>query len=137
MELDEVKRIIDESSELSKHGKDQDALKLLDNAITSAVRENHVRWVTILSRHASAIADHSGDLRLAREYRERCAAHEPDNPLTLSSLADVLHRQGENLLARQYAVKAYQLSIQRDTELDRGIVESLLQTWPDLAQSRP
>ena len=137
MELDLVKRTIDKSSELSKQGKDGDALKLLDDAIADAVHKDQARWVGVLSHHASAIAEHIGDLPRARGYRERGASHEPDNPLTLSSLADILHRQGENLLARQYAAKAYQLSIQRDTELDRAVIESLLQTWPDLAQSRP
>lgn len=137
MELDLIKRVIHESGELSKQGEDRKALKLLDDTITEASQENHARWVSLLSRHASAIAEHIGDLNLVRQYREQCASHEPENPLTLSSLADVLHRQGEEALARQYAAKAYRASIQRGTELDRSVVESLLQTWPDLAQSHP
>jgi tetratricopeptide (TPR) repeat protein len=131
-EIDLLKRTINESSELSKRGENQRALKLLDDAIAEAIRENRSIWVCTLSRHASVIADEMGDLHLVRRYREQCLVRDPDNPFTLSSLADVLHRQGEDDLARQFATKSYRLSMQRDTELDRALVESLLKTWPDI-----
>lgn len=137
MDLDRVKKIVNDSSELSKQGEDGEALELLDDAMAEAAGENHVRWASLLSRHASVIAEHMGDLRLVRQYREGCAGREPENPLTLSGLADILHRLGEEVLARQYAVKAYRIGIERDTELDRSVIESLLHIWPDLAASRP
>ncbi len=68
MEIDRIKRIIAESNDLSKLGKDRQALKLLDDAIANAVRENQAGWVTLLTRHASVITDHIGDFNLAKQY---------------------------------------------------------------------
>ena len=87
-----------------------------------------------LSRHASAIADQTGGLALVRRYREQCLAHDPDNPLALVSLAEVLDRQGEDALAKQYAIKSYRLSVQRGTELDRAVLESISKQWPEIGQ---
>jgi len=131
-EIDQLKRTVNESSELSKKGEHLKALRLLDAAIAQAVQENRSLWVRVLSRHASALADDMGDLQLVRRYREQCLAEDPKNPMALSSLANVLQKQGEKKLARQYAVEAYRLSSQRATELDRALIQSLLQKWPDL-----
>jgi tetratricopeptide (TPR) repeat protein len=131
-ELDSLKRVVNESGELSKRGQNKEALRLLDGAIAEAVRESRRTWVSVLCRHASVIADEMGDLPLVRKYRERCLELDPENPLTLCSLAEVLHRLGVDDLAKKYAAKSYQLSMNRDTELDRAVIESLRQTWPDL-----
>jgi Tfp pilus assembly protein PilF len=130
--INRLKRAVNESSHLSKRGEHLKALKVLDDAIAEAVKENRPVWICVLSRHASVLADQMGDLALVRAYSEQCLRHDPDNPLALLGLADVLHRQGEHGLARQYALKSYRISSQRDTELDRAVVESLLKTWPDL-----
>ena len=130
--VDRLRSAINDSSELSKLGENQRALKLLDDEIAKAIRENRSVWVCVLSRHASVIADQMGDLRLVRQYREQVLAHDPDNPLTLLSLADVLSRQGENDLAKHYAAKSYKLSVQRDSELDRAVVESIIKQWPNI-----
>lgn len=75
-----------------------------------------------------------GDLGLVRRCREQCLSHDADNPLTLLSLAEVLDRQGEAALAKEYAVKSYQLSVRRDTELDRAVVESISKQWPEIGK---
>jgi hypothetical protein len=131
---DRLRRVIDQSSELSRQGDNSEALELLDGEIACAVRENRGIWVATLSRHASAIADQMGDLSLVRRYREQCLAHDPDNPLTLLSLAEVLDRQGEGALAKEYAVKSYQFSVGRESELDRAIVESISKQWPEIGK---
>ena len=69
MDLDTVKRAIRESTELSKQGDNQRALRILDESIADALRENHDRWVRVLSRHASAISDSMADLTLVRPNR--------------------------------------------------------------------
>jgi hypothetical protein len=132
--IDRLKGIINESSELSKQGNNSKALDLLDDEIALAIRQSRGTWVCTLSRHASVIADQMGDLGLVRRYREQCLAHDPDNPLTLLSLAEVLDRQGEDALAKEYAVKSYQLSVRRDTELDRAVVESISKQWPEISK---
>jgi hypothetical protein len=45
-----------------------------------------------------------------------------------------LDRQGENALAKKYAIKSYQLSVQRGTELDRAVVESVSKQWPEIGK---
>jgi hypothetical protein len=132
--IDRLKRVINKSSELSKQKKNPEALELLDGEIAHAVRESRGIWACALSRHASAIADQTGDLGLVRRYREQCLAHDPDNLLTLLSLAEVLDRQGEHALAKEYAIKSYQLSVQRGTELDRAVVESISKQWPEIGR---
>jgi hypothetical protein len=132
--IDRLKRVINQSSELSKQGNNAKALELLDDEIAHAIRESRGIWVCTLSRHASAIADQMGDLGLVRRYREQCLAHDPDSPLTLLSLAEVLDRQGEDALAKEYAVKSYQLSVRRDTELDRAVAESISKQWPEIGK---
>jgi tetratricopeptide (TPR) repeat protein len=133
-EIDLLKRVINDSSELTKRGENQAALRLLDDAIEEAVRDNRSLWVCTLSRHASAIASEMGDLRLVRRYREQCLIRDPDNPLALFSVADILRRQGEEDLARRYAAKAYRFSVNSQTELDRALIESLLKAWPDVQE---
>ena len=131
---DRLNRVINQSGELSKQGNNPKALQLLDDEIAHAVRENRGIWVCAPSRHASAIADQMGDLVLVRRYREQCLTHDPDNPLMLLSLAEVLNRQGEEALAKEYARKSYQLSVRRDTELDRAVVESISKHWPEIGK---
>jgi hypothetical protein len=132
--IDRLKWVINHSSELSEQGNHPKALELLDHEMADAVRESKDIWVRTLSRHASAIADQTGDLGLVRRYREQCLAHDPDNPLTLLSLAEVLDRQGEDALAKQYAIRSYRLSVQRGTELDRAVLESISKRWPEIGQ---
>jgi hypothetical protein len=132
MEIDLLRRTINESSKLSKRGETRQALKLLDDAIADAIRENRTSWARTLSRHASVIADNLGDLDLVRRYSEQCLACDPENPATLSGLADVLRRQGEVGLAQEYALKSYRLCMRGDTDVHRAIRESLLDAWPEL-----
>jgi len=37
-------------------------------------------------------------------------------------------------LAREYALKSYQLSVRRGTELDRAVVESISKQWPEIGK---
>ena len=76
-----------------------------------------------------------GDLTLVRRYREQCLAPDPDNPLALLSSAEVLRRQGDNTLAQKYALSSYSLAAQRDTELDRAVVESISREWPEIGKA--
>jgi Tfp pilus assembly protein PilF len=131
-EIDRLKRAINDSSELSKAGDNKRALKLLDDSIAEAIRDKRDKWVCTLSRHAAVISDYMGDLHLAKGYYERALQHDPDNSITLCSLADLLRRLGEIGLAKQCAAKSYQLSTQRGNELDRTVIDLLLKTWPEL-----
>src|SRR5690242_570836 len=130
--LDEVKRAIRESSELSQRGENLRALAILDEALASHSSGDPPERVCVLARHASVVAEQLGDLRLARKYREQVLAHDPDNPLALLSLAEILRQEGEEGLAKTYARKSYQLSKDRATELDHSVLESIAKIWPAL-----
>lgn len=131
-EIDELKRIVNESSALSRAGQNQTALKLLDESITAAARENRNSWVRVLSRHAAVISDSMGDLRLLRHYCEQSLTHSPDDPGALYGMADVLIREGQADSARHYASNAYRLSAQRGAEADRSLIELILKRWPEI-----
>ena len=132
MSTDELKQTINESSEMSKRGDNTLALRLLDSAIEQATTQEQHLSVRVLTRHASAIADSIGDLPAVRKYREQCLSHDPENPITLASLADVLQRQGETEMAKHYALHAYRIASERRTELDEALISSLQKTWPDI-----
>ncbi len=73
MEIDLLKSVINGSSELSKQGQNEKALRLLDDSIAEAIRTNRSMWIRVLSRHAAAISDSMGDLRFLT-IRWRCTA---------------------------------------------------------------
>lgn len=134
--LEQLKHVIQQSSELSKVGEDEKALALLDDALTRAVRENQVMWVRILSHHAAVISDSIGDLRRVRSYYEQSLASNPENTRSLYGLARALQREGETNLAMQYASKCYESIQNSEDELDRALLELLLDSWPEFGKSK-
>ena len=129
--IDALKRIVQDSTELSKAGEPRQALKLLDESIEEAIREQRPGWVRVLSRHASVIADSVGDLQRARYYCEQVLSHAPESPGALYALADVLFREGETEKARTYAIKCYRVSVIGSGEENKALVELLRERWPD------
>ena len=133
-DLEQLKRVIQQSSELSKLGQDEKALNLLDDSLGQAVRENRVMWIRILSHHAAVISDSMGDHSRIRRYYEQSLASNPDNPMALYGLAKALHRQGETELAKEYATKCFRSVQHSESQLDRGLVELIVATWPEFVQ---
>jgi tetratricopeptide (TPR) repeat protein len=131
-ELDVLKDAVDQSTELWKRGQHSEALRLLDESIAQAEKENRPISVKVLSMHASVISGSMGDLGLVRQYCERVLSHEPENALALYSLADVLFRQGDTRLARQCAAKSYALVAHSSSKESRGLLEVLTKKWPDI-----
>jgi len=134
-DLDQLKDTIQRSSELSKQGEDEKALALLDDALTRAVLENKTRWIRTLSHHAAVISDSIGDLHRVRRYYEQSLASDPDNSKALYGLANALQRQGETELAKQYATKCYRSIRDSESDLDRALLELVLDGWPEFRQS--
>jgi len=130
--IDQLKNVIQRSSELSKRGDDRQALKLLDDSLLEAIREHRGRWVRILSRHAAVISESIGDLDLVRHYFEQALTVDPNDPVGLYGVADVLFRQGKTATAKQYAAKCYSVSKQRGQEQDRILLASIAERWPEL-----
>jgi tetratricopeptide (TPR) repeat protein len=134
-DLDRLKSIIKQSSELSKLGEDEKALTLLDDALIAARQENRAMWIHIIAHHAAVISDSMGDIQRVRRYYEQSISSNPENPRALYGLARVMERQGEKQVALQTAEKCYKLVSAAGCEIDRTILDLLLDSWPQLAQS--
>lgn len=87
------------STKLMEQDKNEEALQLLDGAISMAISETENRWVLTLSHHAAIIARFLGDWPRVKHYYEQSLAFNPDNPAALSGLADVAREVGELLEA--------------------------------------
>jgi len=134
-ELEQLKRVIKQSSDLSRGGQDLQALALLDESLTLAIRENRAMWIRILSHHAAVISDSMGDAFRVRQYYERSLAANPDNPMALYGLAKALQRLGEAELAKEYATRSYRAVQHNDGALERGLIELIAATWPEIRES--
>jgi hypothetical protein len=133
--LEWLKRAVHDSSELSKQGNNDEALKLLAVSVHTALKANKINWVQTLCSHASAIADSAGDLLSVRRYRGLAVQHAP-NAQNLYGWADVLLREGDAETARSMAAKAYDLIRESSDELDRALAELLIKRWPELKITR-
>lgn len=129
--LEWLKRAVHDSSELSKQGNNDEALKLLAVSVHTALKANKINWVQTLCRHASAIADSAGDLLSVRRYRGLAVQHAP-NAQNLYGWADVLLREGDAETAKSMAANAYDLIRESSDELERALAELLIKRWPEL-----
>jgi tetratricopeptide (TPR) repeat protein len=117
-----------------KRGEYEKALKLLDESITEAIRENQVSWVRTLSHHAAVISKFAGNLQLVKHYYEQSLAFNPDNPRALYGLAEVAREQGETEIARQYAVRCHKaIEESEDETVKQALLELLVKHWPEVA----
>lgn len=135
-EPDPLRRAIRDSSELSKEGQKEKAIKVLDDSLAQAIRENRTSWVRVLCHHAAVIADSMNDLGLAQHYYELSLRYGPDNPTSLYGLASVLERLGQTELAKRYASQCYQVSLRGGTDIDRGRIELIARTWPEIGEKK-
>ncbi|HWY53053.1 MAG TPA: hypothetical protein VNZ03_01230 [Terriglobales bacterium] len=125
------------SAKLSQQGDTDEALRLLDSAITMASKENDRQWVLTLSHHAAVISNFLGNLSRVKHYYQQSLAFNPENPRALSGLADVAREEGELELAREYAARCYKALMEGDNFLKDARLETLLKKWPEVGQLKP
>jgi hypothetical protein len=119
-------------------GEDQnpEALKILDEWIARAERENEIAWVDILCGQASMIAGEMDNLRLIKQYCEKVLSHENETALTKAMahyrLANAMFRHGEVDLAKRHAARSYALVAHSNSDEDRGLLELLVKRWPEI-----
>ena len=123
------------STKLMQQDKNEEALQLLDGAISTAISETENRWVLTLSHHAAVIARFLGDWPRVKHYYEQSLAFNPENPAALSGLADVAKELGELALAREYAARCYKVLTEGDDHLKDARLEMLLKKWPEVGES--
>ena len=93
------------SSTLMSQNRNEEALKLLDDAIAMAIGEREIRWALAYCRQATYIAKLLKDFSKEKHYCEICLAHDPEDSWALTGLAGVARRQGEIELAEEYTVR--------------------------------
>jgi tetratricopeptide (TPR) repeat protein len=125
---------ISASTNLTGQKRDEEALRLLDEAIALAIRQNENQWVLALSHHAAVISTFLGNFSRVKDYYQKSLAFNPENPRALSGLADVAKKQGELELAREYAVRCYKALMKSDDFLRDARLETLLKEWPEVAR---
>ena len=67
MDISRLKEVISDSGELSKTGRLDDAIHLIDAAIADAEEQGDIVWLRTLNRHAYAICRSLGRLGSARQ----------------------------------------------------------------------
>jgi tetratricopeptide (TPR) repeat protein len=125
-------KVFQHITELMKRGKNQKALKLLDEYMSEPV-EGRILRVRTHSLLASVISRKVGDLERAKHYCEQAVAHSPDDPIALYALADCLELQGQAKEAAELAAKCYELSAARADVIGKGMIELLEKRFPNVA----
>jgi tetratricopeptide (TPR) repeat protein len=95
------------SLKFAEQGKRAEALKLLDDAIAEAKRDQMASWIRTLCHHAAIVSRFSDNLTSAQHYYEESLASDPKNARALYGLATVALDQGHLEIAKQYAKRCH------------------------------
>jgi tetratricopeptide (TPR) repeat protein len=127
---------IKDSLKLVEQGDHAEALKLLDEAIAEAKRDQMASWISTLCHHAAIVSRFSDNLTAAQHYYEESLASDPQNARALYGLAAVALDQGHLEIAKQYAKRCHTATLLRDDDevLKQGLLDLLLKNWPDIAE---
>jgi len=129
------REVMRESVDLTKSGKKEQALNVLDPAIAEAIAGNHCRWVRILSRHAAVLSRLKGDRERQIHYEEQALPFAEDYRFAAYNFAQLLLSDGQLVRAEHYAAEAYIQSIAETSEADGDLRAAILKQWPNVAQS--
>ena len=78
--------VMSSTARLLQHDKQEEALRLLDDAIARAIRENENRWVLTLSHHAAVISRLLGNWSQVKHYYEMSLAFNVENPRVFAGI---------------------------------------------------
>jgi len=122
------------SVDLAQQGKDREALRLVDEAIAEAIREQQIPWIRTLCHHAAVISYHLRDQQLVKQYYEQSLASDPENPEALYGLAKLADEQGHHEIAKQYAARCHKAIVQGNDEImKQGLLYLVVKRWPEVA----
>lgn len=128
------REVMRESLELAKSGKAEQALNLLDSAITEAIERNHTRWALALSRHAAFLSRVKGDAQRQIHYEEQALPFAEDYAFAAYNFAQLLLSNGQLVRAEHFAAEAYRRCIAKNTDAGRDLMTAILKQWPNVAQ---
>jgi tetratricopeptide (TPR) repeat protein len=121
------------STKLLQQDKNDEALRILDEAIAEAACDGDNSWVRTLCHHAAVIAKFTENLDMAKHYYEQSLISNPENAQALYGLARVYQDQGQPEVAKKYAKRCYDALMQDDSDiLKPHLLESLSKGWPDI-----
>lgn len=130
------RQAMQQSVDLAKTGDIEQALGVLDSALTQATQEDRGMWIKIICRHAAVLAHAVGDRRREIQYTEKALPYAKDYRFAVYNFAQLLLLDGQVGLAEQHATEAYKLSIAEGTEADRDLAAAILKQWPNIAEHR-
>lgn len=131
--FEQVRRAVNGSVELWRLGKQQQALKLLNDAIADSIRDKAGRSVCTLCHHAAVLCQSAGAVGMVKHYYEQSLTHSPENPRALYGLAKVALEQGNADLAEAYAKRSYAATVQEDDEIAKhGLLDLIALHWPEI-----
>lgn len=123
------------SLKLVEQGDHTEALKLLDDAIAEAKRDQSISWIQTLCHHAAIVSRFTENSTAAQHYYEESLASDPENAMALYGLATIALDQGNVEIAKQFAKRSHTAIMRRDDDvLKQGLLDLLLKHWPDIAQ---
>jgi hypothetical protein len=125
---------LQESLTFSKAGHTHRALKIVDEAMADAIRDDRGTWVRILACHAAALAQSLGDTERQIQYEERALPFAQEHSFALYNFAQLLLKHGDVARAKRYATEAYRLSRAATTDADRDLVAAILKDWPGIPE---
>ena len=130
------RQAMQQSVDLAKTGEIEQALGVLDSALSQATQENRGIWIKMICRHAAVLAHAMGDSRREIRYTEQALPYAKDYRFAVYNFAQLLLLDGQAGLAERYATEAYELSIAEGTEADRDLAAAILKQWPNIAENR-
>lgn len=134
-DLTKFRSAMSASTKLLQQDKDDEALRILDEAIEEAVCDGDKSWVRTLCHHAAIIAAHNENLDLAKHYYEQSLTSNPENAPALYGLARVYRDQGQPEVAKKYAKRCYDALMRDDTDILKAyLLESLSTDWPEVTR---
>ena len=134
-DLDVLTNTVQQAMELSLQGRKDEALVILDASIVTAIRESRTVRIAVLCCNAAAIAESAGYFERAEQYIRRGLALDPDNPLGLYTMANVLARQDRTVEAHEFAIKSYRSCLLQGGADSRSLMELILLRWPGIEQT--
>lgn len=130
--LDALTNTVQQAMELSLRDRKDEALDILDASILMAVEKNKAVWISVLCCNAAAIAESAGYFERAEQYIRRSLTLDPDNPLSLYTIANVLARQHRIDEAQEFATKSYRSCLLQSGTDSRSLMELILLRWPNI-----
>ena len=116
-----------------ERGEHDDALKLLDEAIAEAIRDDDIRWIRTLCHHAANLSRFNGNWASVKRWYEQSLASDPENARALYGLAAVALNENDATTARRYATRCYASILRSDDEILKvGLLDLIAKNWPDL-----